>query len=71
MSQLPNCLSLSEIILKADFLIDLDVDFTGTVNCEITRDTHPVELAHIEKESVEDSHVGLLNLLHDLLGLRV
>ena len=69
-SYLPDSLALGEIILEASFFIDLDVDLTGSVNCEVTWDTHPVELTHIEKESVKDFHLGLLDLLHDLLGHR-
>lgn len=67
-SQLPNSLALREIVLETDFFVDSDVDLTGSVNCEVTRVIQPVELTHVEPESVKDPHVGLLDLLYDLLG---
>ncbi len=68
MVQLHDGLTLNQKVLESYILSGLEINLTWFVNGEVVRDTEPVELTHVKKESVEDSHLFLIDLLHDLFG---
>ena len=62
-------LALGIIIAETEIPVGLDVDLSWPVDLIVIRDGKPIELTHIEKESVEYPHLLLVDLLDNLLGL--